>query len=130
MLGINDCGYGTTESFQDGLADMVNMVIEKQPNAIIYLVANMHISKSAEKESSNKVFSNININAKNVAMAELANGINIFYLDYNDSFTDAKGYLIDEYTFDGFHLYAKQYAIWSDFFREHAILNIDFNEIK
>lgn len=119
MLGVNDGGYGTTSMFKEEYQDMLAMIMEKQPEAQIYLLGNMHISASAENGDS---FTNGNINAKNVAIAECADGITSIYLDFNELFTDEDGYLISQYTFDGFHLYAAGYMTIIDFIKEHAVL--------
>lgn len=122
MMGINDCGYGTTGTFREQYQAMVDMIAEAQPEAIIYLVGNMHISHGAEEKGNPEVWTNLNINAKNVAISGCADGIRSFYLDFNSLFTDEDGYLIDELTFDGYHLYAAGYLQMIDFFMQHAIV--------
>lgn len=119
MVGMNDCGYGDTQNFQDRLKQMLEMIESTQPNAIIYLMANLHLSE--EKQAGDAVNNNVDINAKNVAIAECADGVNKFYLDYNDLFTDDNGYLRKELSFDGTHLYAQEYPAWTDFIKNHAV---------
>ena len=125
MLGINDCGYGDTSFFSKNLQEMITMLEETQPDAIIYLVANLHIAAKSEQTGTDQVFSNANINAKNVAMAELADGVESFYLDYNELFTDEEGYLDEESSVDGFHFKAQWYMDWTGFFREHAVAEVE-----
>lgn len=122
MLGINDCGYATTEVFAERYGRMISMIREYQPDAVIFLMANLNIAESAEKKDETGVYTNININAKNAAIAGCADPKeNIYYLDYNSLFCDEKGYLKSESTFDGFHLYAQYYIAWTDYFRSHGI---------
>lgn len=120
LVGMNDCGYGDTEAFKETYEEMVEMLEDKQPNAIIYLVAIMNVTK--QKSEQQNIFTSIHINDKNVAIAECANGINRFYLDYNDLYSDEEGYLLSSYSFDGIHLYGNKYEPWATFFKEHAIV--------
>ncbi|MBR6910055.1 MAG: hypothetical protein IKN35_07200, partial [Lachnospiraceae bacterium] len=123
MMGTNDCGYGTTESFKESYSEMLEMIKTQLPDAVIFTVSNMRISKDAEKNDKTGVYKNLNINDKNTAIAELADGERVFYFDINAPFVDKDGYLIDEYTFDGFHVYAKQYTEMAEIFRAHGIKN-------
>lgn len=119
MLGMNELGYGNTEMYLEQYSDVVNQIREWQPEAIIYIMANLHVSQ--EKNNLETEFNNININAKNAASATLANGTDIFYLDANPLFTDAEGFLNAEMSFDGVHLYAQHYDAWKEFLLEHAV---------
>lgn len=121
MMGINDCGYGTTNTCRELIGSFVEMLREKQPEAVIYLCGNLHISKEAESKDP-EVYSLADINSKNAAIASWADGANIYYLDFNDLFCDAEGYLDSSITFDGYHLYGNQYEPWVRFFCEHAIV--------
>ncbi len=119
MLGMNELGYGDTEMYLDQYQQVLQQIREWQPEAVIYIMANLHVSR--EKNNMETEFNNININDKNAASASLANGTDVFYLDVNPVFTDEEGYLKSELTFDGVHLYAKHYDAWREFLLEHAV---------
>lgn len=119
MLGMNELGYGNTETYLEQYRKVVDQIREWQPQAIIYIMANLHVSR--EKNNMETEFNNININDKNAASAQLANGTDIFYLDANPLFTDEDGFLNAELTFDGVHLYAQHYDVWREFLLEHAV---------
>lgn len=119
MLGMNELGYGNTDMYLEQYRKVVNQIREWQPNAIIYIMANLHVSR--EKNNMETEFNNININDKNAASALLANGTDIFYLDANPLFTDSEGFLNAELSFDGVHLYAQHYDKWREFLLEHAV---------
>lgn len=119
MLGMNELGYGNTDMYLEQYRQVVNQIREWQPGAVIYIMANLHVSK--EKNNAETEFNNININDKNAASAKLANGTDIFYLDVNPLFTDEEGFLNAELTFDGVHLYAQHYDVWRQFLMEHAV---------
>lgn len=119
MIGMNDCGYGNTADFKQRLSEMISMFEEKRPDAVIYLMANLHVSR--EKAQDSPIFNNTDINDKNVAIGECADGIHTFYLDYNGLFTDESGFLKQDMTFDGAHLYARCYQPWLDFIKSHVV---------
>ena len=119
MLGMNELGYGNTVMYLDKYREVVEQIRQWQPGAVIYIMANLHISEA--KNNMETEFNNININDKNAAAASLANGKDIFYLDANPLFTDENGFLKAELTFDGVHLYAQHYDVWREFLMEHAV---------
>lgn len=119
MLGMNELGYGDTPMYLKQYLKVIRQIQEWQPGVIIYVMANLHVSR--EKNNMETEFNNININDKNVASARLANGRDVFYLDCNPLFTDEEGYLQAELTFDGVHLYAQHYDKWRDFLFEHGV---------
>jgi len=120
MLGLNDCGYGNVEDFKDRYGEMLDMLHTKQPDAVIYLLSNLHLSK--EKSDSDQVYNNVDINAHNVAVAELADGETFFYLNVNSLFIDENWNLKAELTFDGTHLYADGYVKCFDYLKQCAVV--------
>lgn len=123
MLGLNELGYGNTERFYEKYKEVLEQIREWQPQAVIFVMANLHVSQ--EKNNYSTEFNNINVNDKNVAVANLADGINIFYLDCNPLFVDEGGFLKADLTFDGVHLYANSYSVWKDFLMEHGVVKDD-----
>lgn len=119
MLGMNELGYGDTPMYLKQYLKVIRQIQEWQPGVIIYVMANLHVSR--EKNNMETEFNNININDKNVASARLANGKDVFYLDCNPLFTDEEGYLQADLTFDGVHLYAQHYDKWRDFLFAHGV---------
>lgn len=109
MLGINEVGNDfefTVTKFR--------AVIEKikvhQPNAIIYIEANLHVSAFAETN----VINNAAINYLNSRYAELADNKKVFYIDVNTLYDDEYGYFNSAYTDDGVHPYAEYYKQWCE----------------
>ncbi|MCD7724878.1 MAG: GDSL-type esterase/lipase family protein [Clostridiales bacterium] len=119
MLGMNELGYGNTQMYLEQYREVVEQIRQWQPEAVIYIMANLHVSR--EKDDLESEFNNININDKNAASATLANGTDIFYLDSNPLFTDEDGFLKEDYTFDGVHLYAQHYEMWRQFLLKHGV---------
>ena len=128
MLGMNELGYGNTEMYLKQYREVVEQIREWQPDAIIYIMANLHVSEA--KNNPETEFNNININDKNAASALLANGKDIFYLDCNPLFTDKDGFLNADLTFDGVHLYAQHYDVWKQFLMEHGVERRETEKIE
>lgn len=111
MLGINEVGY----SFSNTVAkydELIEFIQSKQPDAYIFIQANLHVSTSRSEKD--KVINNTAINGLNAELSKLADGKNKFYLDVNPLFDDASGGLSSDKSADDTHLYAKYYAIWGN----------------
>ncbi len=120
MLGINELGTGNTEYFMDHYTAAVEKIRQLQPDAVIFVQGIMRVT--GEKDESDPIFNNTNINEKNEAIATLADNRNIFYIDVNEVVCDENGNLVHEYTIDEIHLKAKYYEIWKQFLLEHGIV--------
>ena len=120
MIGINEMGTGTAESFFEAYARAVYKIRELQPDAIIFVQGIMRVA--GQKNASDPVFNNTNINIRNVEIETLANGKDIFYIDVNEAVCDENGNLYADWTFDQIHLKAKYYQVWENFLMEHGIV--------
>ena len=127
-IGINELGNVGTLKFYQAYTDVVAAIRDLQPNAVIYVQGIMHENKAMS--SKDPVFNNKNVIEKNTAIATLANGHDIFYLDMNEAVCDKNGNLIDEYTNDGVHLKASEYVRWEEWLRAHVIYPAYLNEEK
>lgn len=117
MLGINEIGYNMSQTAKK-YQELVKYVNTKQPKAIIYLQANLHVTK--EKSDSDKSINNTRINKLNSAISKMANNKNIFYLDVNSIFDDSSGNLRADYTSDKVHIYGKYYKQWTEWIRKNT----------
>lgn len=119
MVGINELGTGGTDRFAQAYQDVLQKLRKWQPDAVIYVHSIMGVSPA--KDKSDPVFNNTNIRDKNYAISKLTDGIHIFYFNIQQLFEDENHALAQELTFDDVHLYAKHYARWTDYLREHAV---------
>lgn len=120
MLGINELGTGTTDTFIAEYENVVARIRELQPDAVIYVQGIMKVT--GKKDAEDEIFNNTNIEDKNQAIAGLADNRDIFYIDVNEVVCDQEGGLNAEYTIDEVHLKAKYYEIWKQFLLEHGIV--------
>lgn len=111
MLGINEVGNDFDSTISD-YSSLIQNILEKSPDSLIYLEANLHVTKAVQNEA----VSNKRIDELNTRIAALTDRQSIFYIDINPVFDDDTGNLMEEYTSDGIHVYAKYYTQWSDWF--------------
>jgi lysophospholipase L1-like esterase len=109
MLGINEVGYKFSNTIEK-YSELIEFVKSKQSDAVIFIQANLHVTKS--RSDSDKVVNNTAINGLNAELAKLADGKSKFYLDANILFDDKTGGLSSDKSKDGTHLYAKYYSEW------------------
>jgi hypothetical protein len=112
MLGINEIGCGTTESFAEQYGKVISQLRTLQPDALIYIQSIFHTS---QKKSDTTVYNNDRINARNEAISHLADGEHVFYIDCNAVFDDENGALQSSYSGDGVHVKAPYYTMWRDY---------------
>lgn len=109
MLGINEVGY-ELQSIVDKYSELIDFVKENQPDALIFIQGNLHVTQS--RSHSDKVVNNTAIDRLNAELSKLADGKTTFYIDANKLFDDANGNLSADKSEDGTHLYAKYYNKW------------------
>lgn len=119
MIGINEMGTGTVESFMEKYKEAVEHLRELQPDAIIYLQAIMKVTE--ERSNKGDYIHNEGIDLRNEEIAKLADNVHIYYLDVNESVCDETGAMDASYTHDGVHLKAQYVSLWKDYLKAHAV---------
>ncbi len=117
MLGVNEVGYDfntTAEKY----GELIDLIIEKQPDATVFIQANLHVSK--KRSDKDKVVNNKAIDTLNAKFASFADGEKIFYIDVNAIFDDENGGLAADKSGDGTHPYAKYYKEWGKWIIEQT----------
>lgn len=119
MLGINELGYDRDETIA-AYEQLLLRIRREQPNAVIILQANLHVT--AQRSEEDDVFNNEGINDFNSRVRELADNKTIFYLDVNELFDDEDGNLNADYTFDQTHILGKYYGRWAGWLDKNAVI--------
>lgn len=116
MIGINEVAnnFDTTISNYKNIVDNLKA---KQPDAIIYVMGNLHVAASAEQNG----ITNANINYLNGLIEGLADNDRVYYLDANSEFDDEYGALNESYSGDGIHPKAEYYKQWSEWIRDNTV---------
>ncbi len=121
MLGINEVGTGTAETFAAQYQSVIARIKELQPQAIIYIQSIMHVTQAQDEKGT--LINNAEINNRNARLMRLADGVSTFWIDENEIFDEpGTGVLNAEYTGDGIHLKARYVAMWRDYLLQHVIL--------
>lgn len=119
MLGMNELGYsleGTTGKYRK----TVEKIFQYQPNTILYVCANLHVTQ--KQSETDALYNNENINKTNEMISGFADGQTVFYIDVNELFDDENGNLSEEYTSDSAHVYGVYYIDWVDWLCTKAII--------
>ena len=106
MLGVNDLTAPADEwagQYEELLAD----IAEKQPDAVIYVMGVMPVSRIAAQGKDH--LSPASIVSHNQALFKVLWNNGYYYLDTYGQFADAEGYLASEDNTDGIHLTASKY---------------------
>lgn len=109
-LGINGI-MQTHETILENYQDLIDMIQEVQPDAIIIMQEIMTVGRG--KAETRQYFSPENIYALNEKIAQLAQGNGVYFISTNEWIADDEGYLPDDVTKDGLHLYAPIYKDWA-----------------
>ena len=119
MLGINELGYNfdtTVQKYQD----LVTQLRQQQPDAILYVCANLHVTEVRDEHD--EIHNNTNIDKINAYIATMADAQEIFYLDVNALFDDAEGNLDKEIASDDSHVRVAAYEDWCNWLKENTIV--------
>ena len=118
MLGINELGYEFSSVVKQ-YGRVVDFIRQAQPQATLYVCANLHLTKS--RSDSDDIYNNGNIDRLNAEIAALADNESIFYLDVNPLFDDENGALNAQYSADDTHPYGKYYAQWGQWIYDACV---------
>lgn len=119
MLGINEIGY-EFNSIVNKYTELIEFIETKQPDAVIFIQANLHVTKS--RSDNDKVINNNAINRLNSELSKLADNKNKFYIDANPLFDDENGCLSADKSEDGAHILAKYYKEWGNWIIKQTAL--------
>ena len=119
MLGINDIG-GSIDTLKQVYSNLIDKLRSAQPDAIIYIMSNLHVS--ATQDSRGTAVNNTNLNNLNDYTKTLADGETVFYLECNDLFDDENGTLSSDITSDGIHPDGSAYRQWGEWIKQNAIV--------
>lgn len=109
MLGVNEVG-NDAEVTLTAYRAIVEKIKVHQPNALIYIQGNLHVSASAETDTIN----NNALDYLNDRISSLADNKKVFYIDINEIYDDEYGCLTEAYTSDGVHPLAMYYKKWCE----------------
>lgn len=119
MLGINELGYDFDTTVQK-YGELIDYIFTLQPDAILYVCANMHVNKL--RSDLDEIHNNPAIDRMNEQIAMFADQEKIFYIDINPTFDDEEGNLAQEYISDDTHLMGIYYETWCEWYMQNTII--------
>lgn len=119
MLGINELGYNQAATVKK-YGELIEKIKAYQPQAIIFIEANLHVAQS--RSDTDPVFNNRNIDTFNREISGFADWKTVFYIDVNPLFDDENGNLSDKYTADNSHILGKYYKNWKEWLFTVAVV--------
>lgn len=117
-LGINEIGFDT-QTFIDLYSEMADKIIAAEPDADIYFISILPVTK--KRSDSSTTFNMTRINRYNDALRELAAEKHCYYLDVCSAYLDDEGYLSEDWDVDGVHLLPDYYSVWENYVRTHYV---------
>lgn len=118
-LGINNVAAGL-ENHKNHYAHLLDTIKSLQPDAIIYLLGNLHVTSQLIND--NVKLNNENINFINQFISEFEDKKQVFYLDPNVVYDDEFGNMDIELSYDNAHIYLRHYNRLYDFLITHAVV--------
>lgn len=121
MLGVNELGTGTADTYFEQFRTVISTIRELQPDATVFIQSIIHVTDEIDRKGT--YINNDEINARNDKIKTLADNKNVFYIDNNQLFDDPQtGKLNPDYTADGVHILARYVGDWQNFYLEHGIV--------
>ena len=121
MLGVNELGY-PAGSYESGLMELLDQVLELQPEAVVYLQVMPPLNDGLCRQ--NKLASyinNANLAAFNQAIVRAAAEKKVVLLNTAEVYTGPDGQLPAELANDGCHFAYGAYGKWADYLRNHVM---------
>lgn len=119
MLGLNEMGWPSGQTFVDRYQKIVQDIKKAQPEALIYIQSIFHVSKAKSKADS--IYNNPTINSRNKLIQEMAHREGCIFLNVNEALDTEKNCLPADASTDGVHLNATYCKIWKDYLMNHTI---------
>lgn len=117
MLGVNELGWSSMQSFVSDYKKMAEDLKKDHPKARIYLQAIFPVS--AQKSTGSSIYNNDKIAAYNQAILKIAEQENIGFLDTARA-VSTDGVLPENASTDGVHLNSEYCAKWCDYLKTHT----------
>lgn len=116
LIGPNSIGYDK-EIFISKYGAIIDSVKLAQPNAVIYVQSMLPVTTNNKYKLKNDV-----IDEYNLALIDMAEEKQVYYLDINSSLKGPDGALPTEASpADGMHFNAKYYQKWFDYLKTHTV---------
>lgn len=118
MLGVNELGWAYPEVFKLKYKELIEKIREIKPNVNIYVQSIIPVTK--EIDSTNKYINNNRIRKYNDLIKELANELDVKYLDVASALVNDEGYLPSQASTDGIHVDRDYCLKWLEYLKNNS----------
>lgn len=118
MLGVNELGWSYPSVFKLKYEELIDEIRKVKPNCDIYVQSIIPVTK--DKDKSDKIYNNTNINKFNKLIMEVAKEKNVTYLDVKSALIDNEGYLPSNASTDGIHIESQYCKKWLNYLKNNS----------
>ena len=121
MLGINELGYPSVDTFYNAYSELIDSVREIQPNAVVYIQTIPAVNQDVGREHDMASYiTNSRIVEFNQALSRLAAEKETVLVNVAECLVDENGQLPADLTSDGVHMKRAGYETWYAYLRTHT----------
>ena len=118
MLGVNELGWSSFDTFIKDYQKAVDQIKISQPGATVYVQSILPVT--AQKSRTDKIYNNQKIESYNQAIEKMAAKSKVHYLAVNTAVSDSEGNLPADGSADGVHLNREYCKKWCEYLRSHT----------
>lgn len=119
MLGVNELGWNSSQTFRDQYAKVIDRVQADHPDATVVIQSILPVSQVQEDKKT--YVNNARIREYNTLLEALAEEKGCVYLDVASAVSDETGCLRSDWNFDGVHLNTAGCKAWLQYLKEHPV---------
>lgn len=119
MLGVNELGWVSSQTFRNQYGKVIDRVQADHPDATVVIQSILPVSQAQDNKKT--YVNNARIREYNALLEELAEEKDCVYLDVASAVSDETGCLRADWTFDGVHLNTAGCQAWLQYLKEHPV---------
>lgn len=124
MFGVNELGWAFDYLFEEKYAELIDAIIERQPDAVIYVQNILPIS--AARSEQDEIYNNEKVNQFNALIQDMcASRPQTIYLDVASCMRDETGALPAGASQDGVHCTKEYCVIWLNYLKANTFQRIN-----
>ena len=119
MLGLNELGWNSTQTFVRDYEALIDAVRAAQPDAAVYVQSILPVTQTKSDEGS--YVNNERIDEFNALLLDMCERKQVYYVDVAAGVCDAAGVLPEDAATDGVHLKPAYVKQWVEYLKTHAV---------
>lgn len=124
MFGVNELGWAFDYLFEEKYGELVDAIIERQPEAVIYVQSILPIS--AARSQKDNIYNNDKVNRFNELIRDMCESRpHAIYLDVASSMRDETGALPEGASQDGVHCTKEYCIVWLNYLKSNTFQRLE-----